>query len=596
MEQRRKRKATQQLNESQIEDWLENEEGEDFSDLDDSTADQDYVIEDDFHEKSEISAGEEEIEEVMGESSERMESVVGNQYHYRGKNGYAWSKTDMSRTSRTPARNFVSLPKQNENQLQFPGYEKLWKKFFDSEMIERLVSCTNKKLESYRQRFSNHAKHELKATDEIEIRSLLGLLYYSSVFKCNDADSNYLFATDGTGHEIFRCVMSRYRFNTLINCLRTDDIDDRQARLKTDPLAAVSFFFDKFIANSQIHYAPGPYTCIDEMLLAFKGRCKFIVYMPNKPAKYGIKILLLVDAEKFYVYNAYIYFGKGADGFGLPEAEKKLAVPTQSVLRLVKPIENTNRNVTADNWFSSVPLAELLLKKGLTYLGTLKKNKREIPPEFQPHKTRAINSSIYGFTKDLTLLSYVPKKDKAVVLVSSCHPSASTDEETNKPMMIVDYNRTKGGVDEVDKKCAIYSCSRKTRRWPQAIFYRLLDLAGVNSFVLYGQCRGAKLRRGDFIRNLARELVLPSLKLRAYNERLPRELRMTIRRVLGRDLPDLPPTVEAGSSEKTGSGRKLCRVCPAKLKRQTRFTCCSCSKPICLQCSAQICMDCKGDF
>lgn len=347
MEQRRKRKATQQMakNDSQIEKWLENEEEEDFSDFDDTSADQDYVVEDDIHEESEISAGEAENDEVTGESTRSIVSETEstlNQHCYRGKNGFAWSKTDMARTSRAPARNFVSLPRPNENQLQFPGYEKLWEKYFDSEMIERLVTCTNKKLESYRQRFSNYAKQELKATDEIEIRSLLGVLYYSSVFKCNDADSNYLFVTDGTGHEIFRCVLSRYRFNTLINCLRTDDIDDRQERLTTDSLAAMSFFFDKFNENCQSHYTPGPYTCIDEMLLAFKGRCKFIVYMPNKPAKYVIKILLLVDAETYYVYNAYIYFGKGADGFGLTEAEKKMAVPTQSVLRLVKPIENTN--------------------------------------------------------------------------------------------------------------------------------------------------------------------------------------------------------------------------------------------------------------
>lgn len=51
----------------------------------------------------------------------------------------------------------------------------------------------------------------------------------------------------------------------------------------------------------------------------------------------------------------------------------------------------------------------------------------------------------------------------------------------------MDYNHSKGGVDEIDKKYAIYSCSRKTRRWPQAIFYRLLDIAGVNAFVLYSQ-------------------------------------------------------------------------------------------------------------
>lgn len=144
-------------------------------------------------------------------------------------------------------------------------------------MIDTIVSCTNIKLAIYRRRFSNFAKHELKDTTAIEIRSLLGLLYYSSVFKNNDADSSYLFATDGTGQDIFRCVMSKYRFNTLLNCLRLDNIEDRQERLKTDPLAPISSFFKQFIQNCQTNYTLGPYTCIDEMLLAYKGRCKFIM-------------------------------------------------------------------------------------------------------------------------------------------------------------------------------------------------------------------------------------------------------------------------------------------------------------------------------
>ncbi|CAK1591007.1 unnamed protein product [Parnassius mnemosyne] len=587
----RKRNLTEKL----IEQWLEEDNEHEFSDVDDEVADQHFTIEEEEHVASEISEVEEIEIETSSEGTNRSTNTPdSNRNRYRGKNGFVWSVTDFLRTSRTLARNIVSLPRQNPDHTRFPGYEALWLKLFDDNMIETIVSCTNKKLEVYRRQFSNYSKHELRDTNAVEIRSLFGLLYYSSVFKCNDADSNYLFATDGTGHEIFRCVMSKYRFNTLLNCLRLDNIDDRQERLETDPLAAVSGFFDKFIANCQANYTPGPYTCVDEMLLAFKGRCKFVIYMPKKPAKYGIKIMVLSDARESYVYNAYIYHGKGSDGVGLPEAEKKLSVPTQSVLRLIKPIENTNRNVTADNWFSSIPLAEMLLKKGLTYLGTLKKNKREIPPEFMPSKNRAVESSLHGFTKDLTLLSFVPKKDKAVILISSCHHSASTDTETRKPTIIVDYNHTKGGVDEIDKKCAIYSCSRKTRRWPQAIFYRVLDIAGINAYVLYGQCEGTKLRRGDFLMHLSRELVLPALKQRVYNEKLPRELRLTLRRVLGQDLP--PPPLPESSNEPSTSSRKLCRICPSKLKRQTRFVCCICAKHICLQCSSQICVDCKTEL
>lgn len=158
--------------------------------------------------------------------------------------------------------------------------------------------------------------------------------------------------------------------------------------------------------------------------------------------------------------------------------------------------------------------------------------------------------------------------------------------------MIVDYNQTKGGVDEIDKKCSIYSCSRKTRRWPMAIFYRLLDMIGVNCFVAYQACENMdpKLRRGQFLLNMAREMVLDHMKARAYNERLPRELRMTISRVLGKDLPPPPPKIQP----ETGSGRKLCHICPSKLQRKTNYNCCSCLKPVCLQCSNPLCDNCQA--
>uniref|UniRef100_A0A0K8W4I1 PiggyBac transposable element-derived protein 4 n=1 Tax=Bactrocera latifrons TaxID=174628 RepID=A0A0K8W4I1_BACLA len=192
--------------------------------------------------------------------------------------------------------------------------------------------------------------------------------------------------------------MSNFRFSSLVNCLRFDDSTTRAEHLKEDQLAPISNFFNKFVLNGQFQYTPGPYLCIDEM--------------PQKPAKYGIKIMLLVDARTYYIYNAYIYHGKNSDGIGLNEQERKLAALTQSVVRLVKVVENSKRNITADNWFSYIPLMEALLKERLTYIGTLKKNKVEIPSSFLPCKTREVGSSMYGFTKEYTLLSYVPKKIK----------------------------------------------------------------------------------------------------------------------------------------------------------------------------------------
>lgn len=54
---------------------------------------------------------------------------------------------------------------------------------------------------------------------------------------------------------------------------------------------------------------------------------------------------------------------KIANGLTLDLDERKLAKPTQAVLRLSKPILGTNRNTTADNWFSSIEVVELLKKR-----------------------------------------------------------------------------------------------------------------------------------------------------------------------------------------------------------------------------------------
>lgn len=73
----------------------------------------------------------------------------------------------------------------------------------------------------------------------------------------------------------------------------------------------------------------------------------------------------------------YIYYsGKDSDGFSLTNEEKKLLKPTQSVLRLTRPIANSNRNITADNWFSSMEVVEELRKRRLTYVGMLKKKQK----------------------------------------------------------------------------------------------------------------------------------------------------------------------------------------------------------------------------
>lgn len=239
--------------------------------------------------------------------------------------------------------------------------------------------------------------------------------------------------------------------------------------------------------------------------------------------------------------------------------EHKFSIPTQSVLQLIEPIKNTNRNVTADNWFSSLDLVDELRKRGLTYVGTMRKNKREIPQQFLSDGKKPVGTTLYGFTENVTLVSYVPKKGKAVILVSSMHHDSSVDKATGKPEIIAFYNETKGGVDTLDKKCANYSTSRRTRRWPMAVFYAVLDIASVNSFVLYQSYRdNENIQRLQFIKTLSKQLVENHLNRRLANQQLPRELRFNIGRILKKAVSEQPP--QANSDGK----RKRCGICPRK--------------------------------
>ena len=157
------------------------------------------------------------------------------------------------------------------------------------------------------------------------------------------------------------------------------------------------------------------------------------------------------------------------------------------VLELTQHLWNSGRTEVTDNFFSSLELVNCLESRHLTFLGTIRSNKPELPPDFQPHKSRAVGSSSFGFNSSITIVSYVPKRNKVVNLISSYHTGEKLCPISNKPQIILDYNVSKGGVDTLDQLVRSYSSKRRTRRWPMSLFFNLLDIDAYNSMVLYIQ-------------------------------------------------------------------------------------------------------------
>lgn len=173
-------------------------------------------------------------------------------------------------------------------------------------------------------------------------------------------------------------------------------------------------------------------------------------------------------------------------------------------------------------------MTHLLKEHKLTSVGTLRKNKRQIPPEFTRTRAQEIYSTKFGFQKDLTIMSHIPKKNKIVLLLSSLHHDSKIDETTGekkKPEINTFYNTTKGGVDVADELCSTYKVCRNSNKWPLTLFYAMLNMAGVNAVIIKNSNNRANMKRRQFLKNLGLALVNQHISLRKDSVNLPREMR-----------------------------------------------------------------------
>ena len=152
----------------------------------------------------------------------------------------------------------------------------------------------------------------------------------------------------------------------------------------------------------------------------------------------------------------------------------------------------------------------------------MRKSRKEIPPVLMPSKQRDIYSSQYAFTNNTCLVSYVPKKNKAIILLSTMHNQIqNAEDETRKPEIILHYNQTKIDVDIMDQMVKHFTCRRATRRWTLSLFMNFLDIAALNSLIIWCQFNEEFSEEHDkrtlFLKQLIKQLIVPHVEKRSQN-------------------------------------------------------------------------------
>lgn len=476
-----------------------------------------------------------------------VDEIHNNHNEMLSRNGEeTWRRTPNGQGGRAAAYNIIRNETGPTNQVRNTcgiSPQNAFKLFITPAVIQKIVDCTN--IEGHLI-FPNW-----QDVDANELYKFCGILILSGAYHENKTSVADLWSVKD-GRPVFNQAMSRNRFSYILRCLRFDIRDARDRQDKFSPIRTV---FEEIVTKFRSSFIPGPECTVDEQLVTFRGRCPFKMYIPSKPGKYGIKLWALCDANSYYCVNLQPYIGRVGN---VPERGQGQRV----VLELTDMLTGSGRHIYMDNFFSSLELAKSLLGRRITMTGTMRKNKPELPNQLMAHPSRAEHSSIFGFQDNATLVSYVSKKNKSVILLSTNHPDATiSDGPKQKPQIILDYNKGKCGVDTLDQLVRTYNCIRKTNRWPIVLFMNLLNISAYNALVLYlhihpdYERRSGKIRK-RFLLELARSLI-------------------GIEPAEQQNRPRNPQPQQAANRQ------RRCSFCPRGLDRKTTRSCHDCNRPVC---------------
>ena len=337
-----------------------------------------------------------------------------------------------------------------------------------------------------------------------ELEKFIGLIIARGITGARIAPIKELWSTSW-GCPIFNKTMSRSRFLDIMKHLRFDIKSERRRNLEQDKFCLASALWYPFIENCKRAFVPGAYITIDEQLLPCKARCRYIQYMANKPDKFGLKFWMAADVKTKYLFNGFPYLGKDDTRSG------DTSVPTDVVMKLMEPLFKKGYNVTCDYYFTSLDLALRFAKKQCSLVETIRQNRREVPDAVKSkkplHQTVVLKSTE---STAVTLTSYQCKKTKSVAILSTLHPDVPVTTENNpkkKPEAVLFYNKTKVGVDVLDQMARLYSVKAGSRRWPVHVFYNVIDMALINSWLIYKEVCKSNIARRKFIQSVCEELT-----------------------------------------------------------------------------------------
>lgn len=193
----------------------------------------------------------------------------------------------------------------------------------------------------------------------------------------------------------------------------------------------------------------------------------------------------------------------------------KTGVAENVVMELIDGLLDEGRVLYTDNWYTSIPLAYQLQQRKTHLVGTLRLNRKHLPPEVvAAAKLRKGDISAKETEDGIVVLKW---RDKRIVSALSTKHSGlktitkktRTNKTLIKPECIVDYNTGKSSIDLSDQMAAYGSALRRCTKWYRKLFFEVLwGTSIVNAhFLYYEYTRKSSLTITQFREEVIRGII-----------------------------------------------------------------------------------------
>ena len=162
-------------------------------------------------------------------------------------------------------------------------------------------------------------------------------------------------------------------------------------------------------------------------------------------------------------------------------------------IELMSPLSGQGYHLFTDNFYTSVPLAISLLLHKTDLTGTVRGNRKYLPPGVKK-QSKAKKGDIAAYKSDeddIITLGWLDKKHVIMITTSSSSEMVNYRSKRNRehviPSCVRSYNLNMGGVDLADMRIYQFLDERRTVRWNKKVFFAILGRCLLNAFIIYQQ-------------------------------------------------------------------------------------------------------------